>query len=211
LGIELTTRRRNRVNERVKRVGCFGFSVTVDQSFGNCPLYIHIRDYAGLSPSLASQPSVEIFEGLSKDAAALIARADTCFVASAALPGSGRADGVDASHRGGLPGFMKVRGAGTVELPDYRGNFFFNTLGNLLADPRIGLTVIDFEKGDILQVAGEADNIWEGSELVQHPGAQRPCRITPDRGVWLRGGFPPLTRLREISPRATATLAGGGS
>jgi predicted pyridoxine 5'-phosphate oxidase superfamily flavin-nucleotide-binding protein len=208
LGIELTTRRRNRVNGRVKHLGNFGFSVTVDQSFGNCPQYIHIRDYAGLSPAFASRPRVEIFEGLSEDAAALIAHADTCFVASAALPGSGRADGVDASHRGGLPGFMKVRGEGTIELPDYRGNFFFNTLGNLLTNPRIGLTVIDFDNGDILQATGAAEIIWEGSELAQHPGAQRLCRITPQCGLWLRGGFPLLTRLREISPQAAATPRG---
>ena len=211
LGIELTTRRRNRVNGRVKRVGNFGFSITVDQSFGNCPQYIHIRDYAGLSPAFASQPRVEIFEGLSQDAAALFARADTCFVASAAVPGPGRADGVDASHRGGLPGFMKIRGDGTIELPDYRGNFFFNTLGNLLANPRIGLTVIDFDNGDVLQVTGDADIIWEGSELAEHPGAQRLCRITTRHGVWLRGGFPLLTRMREMSPQAIATHAGSRS
>ena len=60
---------------------------------------------------------------------AWVAAADTFFIASAA-PGGG----ADASHRGGNPGFVRVRDAATLEWPDYSGNTMFNTLGNITAD-----------------------------------------------------------------------------
>jgi hypothetical protein len=45
LGIELPTRRRNRVNGPVVNIDRVGFSIAVEQSFGNCPQYIQRRDY----------------------------------------------------------------------------------------------------------------------------------------------------------------------
>ncbi|MGZ2385446.1 putative pyridoxine 5'-phosphate oxidase superfamily flavin-nucleotide-binding protein [Rhizobium brockwellii] len=44
LGIEMHTRRRNRMNGFVSTVDG-GFRVDVDQSFGNCPRYIQLRDF----------------------------------------------------------------------------------------------------------------------------------------------------------------------
>ena len=38
-------------------------------------------------------------------------------------------------------------------LPDFSGNQFFNTLGNLALEPRAGLLIPDFASGDLLQVA----------------------------------------------------------
>ncbi len=53
------------------------------------------------------------------------------------------------SHRGGLPSFVRVMqhnaAAAEPHIPDYRGNNFFNTLGNLAVNPRSGLLCIDFE------------------------------------------------------------------
>ena len=43
LGLELPTRRRNRVNGRVGAAGADGFRIRVAQSFGNCPKYIQAR------------------------------------------------------------------------------------------------------------------------------------------------------------------------
>jgi predicted pyridoxine 5'-phosphate oxidase superfamily flavin-nucleotide-binding protein len=209
LGIELPTLRRNRMNGRITVTRPGGFSLAVDQSFGNCPQYIHRRDYGEFSPDAFTRPArAERLVRLDAEAQSLLARADTCFVASAALPRGGRADGVDVSHRGGMPGFLKLDREGQILMPDYRGNFFFNTLGNLLANPRIGLTIVDFAKGDLLQLTGIAEIIWEGAALADHPGAKRLCRITPLHGQWLRRGFPLATSLRQVSPQAIATLDG---
>ena len=45
LGIELQTRRRNRVNGLVSAWDGKRFEVTVGQSFGNCPQYIQTREW----------------------------------------------------------------------------------------------------------------------------------------------------------------------
>ena len=205
LGIELPTLRRNRMNGRVIAVGPGGFGLGVDQSFGNCPQYIHRRDYVGFAPgALAGPKRVEAFAGIDAEAAPLLARADTAFIASATKERGDPSHGVDVSHRGGVPGFLGHDGEGRIILPDYRGNFYFNTLGNLVDNPRVGLTVVDFVHGDLLQLTGRAEIIWEGEALAAHPGAQRLCRIEPLYGQWLRGGFPLVTALREVSPQARA-------
>jgi predicted pyridoxine 5'-phosphate oxidase superfamily flavin-nucleotide-binding protein len=52
------------------------------------------------------------------------------------------------SHRGGRPGFVRIDGDDTLTVPDFNGNRFFNTLGNLAVHPRAGLLFIDFDNGD---------------------------------------------------------------
>lgn len=137
LGIELATRRRNRVNGRVVERSSGGFVVDVVQAFGNCPQYIRPR--AGLPTG-----------GGVVDVAA----ADTCFVAS--WSGEG---GADVSHRGGPPGFLRREGD-RLWVPDYPGNNLYMTLGNLVAHPRAGLVIPDFATGGVLQVAGRAEVVW---------------------------------------------------
>ncbi|WP_219924848.1 pyridoxamine 5'-phosphate oxidase family protein, partial [Halomonas sp. ND22Bw] len=61
-----------------------------------------------------------------------------CVVASAGPQGQL----LDASPRGGAPGFAKVSDPSTVLLPDSGGNNRLDTLENLLADPRIGLLFV---------------------------------------------------------------------
>jgi predicted pyridoxine 5'-phosphate oxidase superfamily flavin-nucleotide-binding protein len=83
--------------------------------------------------------------------AALVAAADTFFIASFHPE-----RGADASHRGGRPGFVRVRGQRTLEFDDYPGNNMFNTLGNLSGHPWAGLLFVDFERGDLVQMTGRA-------------------------------------------------------
>ena len=138
-----------------------------------------------------------------------VARADTLFLASTAAPAAdGRFSAVDVSHRGGLPGFLKLADDGAIELPDYRGNFYFNSIGNLMTYPRVGLLIVDFNSRDLLQLTGSAEVNWEGEALERHPGAQRLVRITDPSGRWLRRGFPLDMAAPEISPQAIAAAAG---
>src|SRR5262249_53804255 len=86
LGIQLETRRRNRMNGRVIETGAGHFAIGVDQSFGNCPKYIHARSVcAPGNASSVGASSVARAEGriLSAEAAALVKRADTFFIATA--------------------------------------------------------------------------------------------------------------------------------
>jgi uncharacterized protein len=98
--------------------------------------------------------------------------------------------GVDVSHRGGLAGFLKFAADGAIIVPDYRGNRFFNTLGNLAINPRAGLLFINFARGDLLQLAGETDIVWDGPEVAAAAGAERIWRLAPSHGRWLRAALP---------------------
>jgi predicted pyridoxine 5'-phosphate oxidase superfamily flavin-nucleotide-binding protein len=189
LGIELPTRRRNRMNGRVIAVNDGGFSLAVDQSFGNCPQYIHHRDYAALE-AVGAAP-IEAFTTLNPAARALIQQADTFFVASSAAgDGATPNHGVDVSHRGGPPGFLKFAADGAIIVPDYRGNRFFNTPGNMAINPRAGLLFINFARGDLLQLAGETRIVWDGPEGAAAAGAERIWRLAPSHGRWLRAALP---------------------
>jgi predicted pyridoxine 5'-phosphate oxidase superfamily flavin-nucleotide-binding protein len=178
LGIDLSTRRRNRVNGEVMRIDAQGFSLRVDQSFGNCPKYIQPRQYAGAATSVRA--AAESFTALDERARALIAAADTFFVASYEPAAEGMAQSADVSHRGGPSGFLRLASDDAISVPDYPGNLFFNTLGNLILNPRAGLLFVDFGRGDLLQVTGTTEITWQ----------ERAWRFTPSHGRWLNGALP---------------------
>lgn len=197
LGIELDTRRRNRANGRIQSVSPEDFVVHVEQSFGNCPKYIQPRSVLRASDEIPAMPTREGGE-LSEEALELIARSDTFFIASTSLGSpNARADepreGVDVSHRGGAPGFVRsTREGGTTLLtwPDYRGNNLFNTIGNLEVDPRAGLLFIDFEHGTVLSLTGTARVLWDGPDVSALEGAQRAVRFELSHGVRIEHAFP---------------------
>jgi len=181
LGIQPATRRRNRLNGVVTAVDDGGFELAVLESFGNCPKYIQGREVAYLGAGLADVQA-EVPAGAATgpawldapDAAArqLIAAADTLFIASR-HPGedAALAYGADASHRGGAPGFVRLSfaadGTAALLLPDYAGNRFFNTFGNLLLEPRVGLVFVSpGAPAGLLHVAGRAEILSVEGEPV---------------------------------------------
>src|SRR5690606_11741620 len=135
IGIELHTRRRNRMNGRIAARDDDGFTIQVDQSFGNCPQYIQARQpFFRASPQSFSEPHPVETESalLSAEAAAMVRNADTFFIATASASAGNdeRHEGVDVSHRGGRPGFVRVTeedGCSVLTAPDFAGNNFFNT------------------------------------------------------------------------------------
>ncbi|MGN6234286.1 MAG: pyridoxamine 5'-phosphate oxidase family protein [Trinickia sp.] len=179
LGIELPTRRRNRINGIVTATDDATLTVSVSQSFGNCAKYIQARtpEWTGF-PARADTSVPLTHSTLSDEDRALLARADTLFIASMHdAPDAGAARGVDVSHRGGMPGFVHVEDARTFAIPDYAGNRFLNTIGNLVTSPRAGLLFLDFQTGDVLYVAADAEIVWGGSVLNEFEGAQRVIRF----------------------------------
>lgn len=187
LGIELHTRRRNRLNGVIRRQNDDSFDVIVQQSFGNCPQYIQLRDFALVrDPSAPAAPRP--LDQLDERTRAMIAEADTCFVASY-VDREGRRE-VDVSHRGGRPGFVRVGDDGVLTIPDFSGNRFFNTLGNLTANPKAGLLFVDFETGDLLQLSGDAEVILDSPEIAAFQGAERLWRFTPRRILYRPAALP---------------------
>jgi predicted pyridoxine 5'-phosphate oxidase superfamily flavin-nucleotide-binding protein len=203
LGMDLGTRRRNRLNGTVRR-RAEGFDLMVEQSFGNCPKYIQLRTISFVrDPEEASTMPPCIRSTLDDAARALIAQADTFFVATYADLAGGRQ--VDVSHRGGRPGFVHVGEDGWLTIPDFLGNHFFNTLGNIAANPRAGLTFPDFATGSLLQMTGEATLLTDPPGGRPLEGAELYWRFRPHRIVWRPDALPIRYDFAEWSPFALAT------
>ncbi len=208
LGLDPATRRRNRLNGRVAALDEGGFEVTVDQAFGNCPQYIQAREWEA-GPQPRTKPAIaEMLDALDRPAVELIGQTDTFFVATRADPvGDDPATaGLDASHRGGRPGFVRVEAdRRALLIPDFSGNLFFNTLGNILLDPRAGLLFPDFATGDLLLLTGKAGIVWDGPEVRAFCGAERLWRFHVVKGVRLIGALPLHWKPAEPSPNLAAT------
>lgn len=189
LGIELHTRRRNRANGLLRTSSGKGLGFELDQSFGNCPQYIQLRDFTFVrEPDEPFTGEIETSATLDQAARDMIAAADTFFVASYAEREDRRQ--VDVSHRGGRAGFVRVGADGTLTIPDFAGNLFFNTLGNILVNGKAGLVFVDFDTGDLLQLTGDAAVILDSPEIAAFQGAERLWSFRARRVVRRRGALP---------------------
>ncbi|PFH09855.1 hypothetical protein BCF11_2260 [Collimonas sp. PA-H2] len=207
LGIEPHTRRRNRMNGRVEQLDADGWTLKVEQSFGNCPKYIQARRPSAIDSASAAAPRVHRTGELDGAMQQLISSADTFFIATAFLQeqsADGEAGeggyGADVSHRGGKPGFVRIDDAKTLTVPDFVGNFFFNTIGNLVVHPRAGLLFIDFASGDLIYLAVTAELIWDGPEVASFAGAQRLLRFHVEQAIRVEASLPLRWSAAEFSP-----------
>ncbi len=200
LGIELHTRRRNRINGQIRQAAGGQLLVAVEQSFGNCPQYIQLRDYTRVD-----EPAQGRFDASTLDtkAISLIQTADTFFVASYVEHGYGQRS-VDASHRGGRPGFVKVEG-NRLTIPDYAGNLHFNTLGNLLVNPQAGLLFIDFSNGNVLQLHGHAEVLLDSPDIQAFDGAERLWTLAVEQVVWRPAAVSLRWAFKEYAPTSLMT------
>lgn len=212
LGIELSTRRRNRVNGVISHSEQLdsdtrALTFDVDQSYGNCPQYIQKREFNLNSDALEKQTvkSFEVQTSLSSQAIVRICEADTFFIASRSRQFTeDPRSGIDASHRGGKPGFIKVEN-NRLLFPDFSGNRFFNTIGNIEDDGRVGLYIPDLDTGSGLFISGTAKVIWEHELLSEYHGAQRFIEIECEQVIEANNIIPFNGHLVERSPSLLST------
>ena len=208
LGIELATRRRNRMNGRVGAVTEAGFTVNTVQSFGNCPQYIQTRQVTllpGIDDPAQPRP-VRRSDGFDARARRVIEKADTLFIATAHSSGSGSAsDGADVSHRGGKPGFVRVEDTRSFVFPDFSGNNHFNTIGNLVLNPKAGFLFPDFATGDLLYMSGTVEILWDGDEVTAFDGAERLLRFAASEVILVERSLPMSFGLDSQSPSLDRT------
>lgn len=177
LFLELSTRRRLRVNGRAVRRADAEMVIAIEQAHPLCPKYIQRRTL-GVRESVPV--ATDVLEGvsLSDDLIAWIAAADTFFVASAHPDGP-----TDVSHRGGTPGFVVVNGD-VLRIPDYPGNSLFNTFGNFSLNPKAGLVFIDFAGNRQLQMTGDVRlDLEAGSTAGDSGGTGRWWEFTPRKWI----------------------------
>lgn len=185
LFLDPETKRRLRVNGTAARDGQ-RLIVTVQEAFPNCPRYIRARSLVeGASDARPANASGVVSDAVAQE---VLGRADTLFLASVNPEG-----GLDVSHRGGAPGFVRALTARALLLPDYAGNSMYNTLGNVVLDGRAGLAVLDVEGHRTLVTSGGAEILWD--EAPAPGGVKRFLRLAV--GEWTALPMPAELRWTE--------------
>ena len=85
--------------------------------------------------------------------------------------------GLDASPRGGEPGFVKVTADGALLIPDAPGNNRLDTLENVLATGRIGLLFLIPGFDETLRVNGEAVLSTDAADIAACTTERRAPRL----------------------------------
>jgi predicted pyridoxine 5'-phosphate oxidase superfamily flavin-nucleotide-binding protein len=193
LVLDPRTRRRLRINGRAQATKARKLVVTTREVYGNCPKYIQRREIVEtVAMEVGQAIPASILDSDQRD---FIARADTFFIGSLHAEA-----GIDCSHRGGNPGFVRAIDDRRLAFPDYSGNNMFQTLGNLTLDGRAGLLFLDFQTGDMLQLTGQATIIWDSPRLAEWPDARRLIEFEIAGAMVRRNAFPLRWRLVEYSP-----------
>ena len=203
LGIELHTRRRNRINGLITQASERRLEIAVEHAFGNCPQYIQRRAYTRIPRDMAVKPQRQDLASLDARAVEMINTADTFFIASYMVHDDQQRS-VDVSHRGGRPGFIKVEG-NRLTIPDYAGNLHFNTLGNLQLNPHAGLLFVDFSNGDVLQLSGRTELILESPMINAFEGAERLWTFDVEQVVHRPGAVSLRWQFQEFAPTSLMT------
>lgn len=209
LGLELATRRRNRLNGVISHLKGSDIHVSVEQSFGNCPQYIHTRDTQKVSNLGAlekvTHKNVQRYNGLTTHLQQVVSTAETFYIASRhATLGHNSNEGIDVSHRGGKSGFINVE-ANSLLIPDFSGNKFFNTIGNIVLDGRVGLCFFENTTGTLHFIQGNATVIWETDTLPDFDGAERFIHITVENAISIDNLYPFRHEVITRSPAVDST------
>jgi len=81
------------------------------------------------------------------------------------------------SYKGGDPGFVRVLDEKWLAFPNYDGNGKFQSMGNLLKNPNVGMLFVDFEGQQRLRLQGIATILDDDELLSQYPEAQFMIRV----------------------------------
>lgn len=205
VGVDLTNRRRNRMNGRVQDTSGGVMTIQVDQSFGNCPQYIQTRTLSAAQDE--AKPTNRRRADLhDPEVRRTIEASDTFFIASRAAGSlDGGSAGVDASHRGGRPGFLGINDDGTLSFPDFSGNRFFNTLGNIESDGRVSLFIPDFETGCAVLLTGRGAIDWDSPRVASFEGAERIVDVVPEEIWHATAALPVISSAPEPWPGLDST------
>jgi len=168
LVIDFARRIRVRINGEAEAQPDGSVLLSIRQLYGNCAQYIQRRTVIATATPQPEKQAAITGDELTQDQADLIRKSDTFFLGSVHAE-----SGADASHRGGLPGFVQVHDSKNISFPDYSGNNMFNTLGNVAINPSVGLLFFDFESGRALALTGKATVDWADARARELPAAKR--------------------------------------
>ncbi len=206
VGVDFRNRRRNQIaaeirSASVEETGKISLQLESDQHLGNCPKYITVRALA--HEQRAAELVYDCFDShttaLPDAAKAVVDQASTVFLAtkhSGVETATGTKTDMGVNHRGGAPGFTRIYeetdGDGITTylvLPDYSGNRFYQSLGNIETDPEVGLVFPDFTTGHILYVSGKAENLLGDKAPAIMPRVSLLTRIKVTGAVFVKDGL----------------------
>ncbi|GAK62089.1 oxidoreductase FAD-binding protein [Moesziomyces antarcticus] len=234
VGVMFENRRRNKlagfINER--NTGSKEdrtIQVEVMESLGNCPKYINTRS---LVPNPNHNPTMlhrnlDLVPGqlLPEETLKHVAQADAVFLATRY---TSPVQTIFKSHlginiRGGKPGFVRItaekvtRRSGETELrqvaylPDYSGNRFMSSLGNVHSDKVAGITIPLMRKGqpiDVVYLTGDAEVLIGERSTSIFPGVRTCVRIeltgfmhVQDAVPLMPGEFDPSQGVEDFEPK----------
>ena len=193
VAIDFTTRSRIKIAGMVAAASLDGKTLTLtlraNEHMGNCPKYITVRE---LRPIARTSETTALGPKLSSPAQDVLRKASTIFIATQHTSRDPSESDMGFNHRGGPNGFLRYfedeRGAHLV-LPDYSGNRFYQSLGNVETDPVMGVAVPDFASGALLQVSGRAQNLFDDEASRVMPGSSLVTLITIDEAYLTSGAL----------------------
>ncbi|TLS30017.1 hypothetical protein PpBr36_03332 [Pyricularia pennisetigena] len=209
LAIDLETRDRVKLAGRLvagvrsagaaDQVGDVQLAMAVAESIGNCPKYLNKKRIWMHVP----EPEL-VSDALPLPARALeiLERADMFFMSTS----DGRGN-MDTNHRGGPPGLLRVvsngerHDAGVVlAYPEFSGNRLYSSLGNLHVNDKVGVTIPDFETGDVVYLTGTARLLVGDDAARLLPRTKVAVRIEVTAAKVVRDGLPFRGEAGEFSP-----------
>ena len=207
LGIDFSTRERIRVNGVVKSSQNKKAEIVVVQAYGNCPQYIKTRTSRFVAdPKADAKNHFFACKEIDDQTKKLIENSEMMFVSSFNPKDDIYENGgVDINHKGGNPGFIKVEG-NTLHIPDFVGNFAFNTLGNFILNPKAGITFFDFSKKKLILMSGDVSLFWDAdADQTYFLGAERMWSFTPSKIIHIHDAIPLRFMEGETSPNTLFT------
>ena len=127
----------------------------------------HFQDHFGTRALADRLDEVTNRDAIDLGASKMIERSTFFFLATT------DADGwPDCSYKGGEAGFVKVANEKTLLFPSFDGNGMYRSIGNIHANPKVGLLFIDMERPKRLRINGTASVISSGPLLEQYDKAE---------------------------------------
>ncbi len=144
-------------------------------------------------------------DAITEREAAFIAERDSFYLASHGTEADGRPGWPYVQHRGGPKGFLRVLDERTLGFADFRGNRQYLSTGNVDADDRVSLFLMDYANRRRLK-------IWARAEVIDE--ADAPLRVASlavpgypgrvEHGVLLHVEAVDWNCPQHITPRFTA-------
>ncbi|KAI9726728.1 MAG: hypothetical protein M1828_000584 [Chrysothrix sp. TS-e1954] len=170
--------------------------VKVEQSLGNCPKYINCKSVEAAS---VHSKLIDDSAKLSSSARDLISKSDYFYLSS-----SNAEEDMDTNHRGGPQGFVRTHvtddGVHQIIWPEYSGNRYYQTLGNLMTTPKAGLVFADFASGEALYVTGNTELLVGQDAAAVLSRSNVAVRLSVTRALHVSHSLPFRGSSGEASP-----------